>query len=289
MTEAFVMVPRRVFEAFQRGDLGYHEFALVVFLIGAVDRRTGVAKFTVAELARALQWEWSDNWLWRQLGALRTKGWIDFESKPGQRKPYAIRLAAAVVRDEATSERPLSDLGLTSDWDRGRNLGLDLAVHRRNPASKAETTSDLTSDPRARAGGDVNRDLNDADGENLTKVLAPLGPLAGKQVAEAAAAWQENPEGVKRCVARALEGDVPAALFTSLIREGAHRSASGQTKGSTPLERAEAYVENAGHHLPEPALREELAGFELVGPEVERLVAAAKRKAEKLAGGGEAT
>jgi hypothetical protein len=44
-----------------------------------------------------MRWEWSEDTLLRELKGLRPE-WIDFESKPGQRGPYLIRLTGLAVK-----------------------------------------------------------------------------------------------------------------------------------------------------------------------------------------------
>src|SRR5207244_3766305 len=57
----------------------------------------------------------------------------------------------------------------------------------------------------------------------LASIVAPLGPLSWSLRAQAAAAFQENPAGVRLCVEEALRGERPRALFGVLLRQGLHR------------------------------------------------------------------
>lgn len=119
------------------------------------------------------------------------------------------------------------------------------------------------------------------DDEELDELLTSLGPLAPSQRDRARYAYRENPAGVRRCLMEALEGDKPAGLFDSLIRNGEHRRNGAPRENGAVRSREETlavarrYVETTGWHLAtgdalRDALRRRFAA--LVDDDVEKLV-----------------
>lgn len=89
-------LPRSVSEALTGDDLDFNSHGVLTFLIGAVNWKTGVYRGTIRRLAEDVGWERSEDYLRKALVKLRTGGWIEYESKPGQRSAYVIRLGQRV-------------------------------------------------------------------------------------------------------------------------------------------------------------------------------------------------
>jgi len=105
----------------------------------------------LSELADALAWDWSLEWLRRQLARLRSEGWLEYESKRGQRSRYRVRLARAALLEgadlQATSKRPPTHLQPQLEV----NLKPPAPSASRKAAARAGASQPATSNPRAHA------------------------------------------------------------------------------------------------------------------------------------------
>lgn len=224
--ELFARVPFRVHAALRRGDLTLAGFAIVAFL-AEEDFSDGEAVYTLRALIDALQWPWSADTLWRELRRLRSGGWIEFESKPGQRRPYVFRLTAAARVADAS--RPPQDLRADLRTEGPSGAEVDLRTTADPNGRKAAPGQGLTSAPTsalARAREEETKkktdrpsgyiDVPDALAAALRRLGAELHPA---QLADAAAAWDANPELVERLVAESAGGSAPAGLFASKLRD----------------------------------------------------------------------
>lgn len=221
-----------------RGELTFPQFALCAYLVLAKDDRDEVAT-TLSGLAEAIGWPQSLDSLLRAAQALRNAGWLDYESKTGQRKPYVIRLTGLLVETSDT----------TSATKGGGFAEVTSAVPRSDGVAKqviepAEPPHDLRSAEVLRREEKKKKDVVD---EAFEIAIEPLGYLTSPQRAEAFAAWLENPDGVRRCVADALQGDRPAALFMTLIRDGAHRLPAVGSRPSL-VDVLKNFIRNEGRH-----------------------------------------
>jgi hypothetical protein len=104
-------LPRSVSEALTACEIDFAEHGLLTFLVGAINWQTGVYRGTLARLAEEVGWEHSQDWLRRKLLRLREDGWIEYESKAGQRSAYVIRLGVRVREGQRNRPAP----GLSSD------------------------------------------------------------------------------------------------------------------------------------------------------------------------------
>jgi hypothetical protein len=88
-------------DALERGDLNFAEFGLLCWLECRANHRKTPPEFTgtLNTIADAVDWQETDEWLRQCLVRLRDGGWIDYEVRPGQRKPFVIRLLASQVHD----------------------------------------------------------------------------------------------------------------------------------------------------------------------------------------------
>ena len=105
--EPFAMFPHRFIDAEMRGDLSDRQAKLCRFIVRNAFQ--GRAKLSLAQIATGLRWEWSEDTLLRELKALRPQ-WIDYESRPGQRDAYLIRLTG-LARGQKTTVPSRSELG----------------------------------------------------------------------------------------------------------------------------------------------------------------------------------
>jgi hypothetical protein len=109
--EPFTMLPDRFIDAERRGELSDRQAKLCRFIARRASESRREARLTLAQIVTGVLWELSEDTLLRELKGLRPE-WIDFESKPGQRGAYVIRLTGLrVLREgdaELTSEPPTS-------------------------------------------------------------------------------------------------------------------------------------------------------------------------------------
>jgi hypothetical protein len=106
--------PERIVKALQTGELDYHEYAVLSFLVDliAIPGRNGEAIFTLGRLDEALGWPLGNEWLRQKLQDLRRKGWIDYaEPRRGPGAAWVFRLSGGAIdakRDESPGEFPTS-------------------------------------------------------------------------------------------------------------------------------------------------------------------------------------
>jgi hypothetical protein len=106
--------PERIVKALQTGELDYHEYAVLSFLVDliAIPGRNGEAIFTLGRLDEALGWPLGNEWLRQKLQDLRRKGWIDYaEPRRGPGAAWVFRLSGGAIdakRGESPGEFPTS-------------------------------------------------------------------------------------------------------------------------------------------------------------------------------------
>src|SRR6266567_4745854 len=88
----FAMLPRYLAELLQRDELSFDQFALLAYLLAVSNYRTQTYSRTLRGLHDEMCWRKSESQLGKVLQELRDLGFIAYESKRGQRKPYLIRL-----------------------------------------------------------------------------------------------------------------------------------------------------------------------------------------------------
>lgn len=255
------MSPKRLRDALERRELSAEGFLLLsYFQLAADDRGETVRK--LRGLSDSIGWEKSEDTLLRVLRALKSGGWIEFDPRAGQRRqPYVFRLTGARVLTsaptsapdppsgaEVTSAPPKSGGGGTPDVEPSR-----LPHHFRTAEVPGAQEEKREERRRAPAGAHEPAPAREADEPpplEFEQAIARLGRLVPKQRTEALTAWRESEAGVRRCVEEAVAGgDRPAALFTSLIREGAHRPRGGGADGRPPLQEVlAAWIRNVGRH-----------------------------------------
>jgi hypothetical protein len=96
--------PHRIVAAFERGDLDLYGFAVLSFFVQRIATPlcpNGEVAYTLDGLAEALRWQQDvgqgTEQLRRVLHALREGEWLDFDVRPGQRKPWVYRLGRAAI------------------------------------------------------------------------------------------------------------------------------------------------------------------------------------------------
>jgi hypothetical protein len=102
-TDIYATLPYRVHDALRRGDLSFEQFGILAYLTGAADYRSHEVTVTVGSLADGLQWPHSDDKLRRDLKAVKDGGWIDYEVRERQRRPYVIRVTGALRRTSSVA------------------------------------------------------------------------------------------------------------------------------------------------------------------------------------------
>jgi hypothetical protein len=113
----FEQVPRVLARLVTRADLSFYEFGLLAFIASSINYRTGEYTTTLIGLLDAADWPHKDEHLRRTLLSLKSKGWIDYDVRPGPRAPYVIRLGENYRRALAEgSEFRESPPNLLSDW-----------------------------------------------------------------------------------------------------------------------------------------------------------------------------
>jgi hypothetical protein len=237
-----VRVPLRVHDALKRRELSFGQYALLVFLCGEVDFRTGRAALTLRALADGCGWPTSHDWLRKTLVSLRRHGWIECDSRPGQQKPYVISLRDAAVRqptsDPISAGGPPAVAEATSD---SPHATAARGARRRAVSEPARPqTQPPREDERRRVDDGVDRSVE------LRALLKRIGHLSASQRDEIATAYAVSPSGVRACIAAALKGRTPAALLTRLIRDGEHLEANDPN--------AEWFVQIPVRHPDDPAL-----------------------------------
>jgi hypothetical protein len=118
----FDPVPAALLRALRNRLVSRDEFCALAYLYArATNRsaRTWVVTITLAQLGEAIAWEHSAEWLRQMLVRLRSKGWIAYESRSGQRKPYDIRLLWELEvswRLQPSADAASSDPDDTPSW-----------------------------------------------------------------------------------------------------------------------------------------------------------------------------
>jgi hypothetical protein len=93
----FEKLPREAAEALRRGELSFKSHGLLTYIIGSIDWKRGDYARKLTALMEDVDWEWTDQHLRNELADLKSAGWIDFESKQGQRSPYCFRLGRRIL------------------------------------------------------------------------------------------------------------------------------------------------------------------------------------------------
>jgi hypothetical protein len=166
-----------------------------------------------------LGWEQSPDWLRKNLVELREDKWIDYESWPGQQRPYSIRLRGAAVDWEETSA-PISDAISAGGDTAHAEAASEHWLGGENRVPLPEPLREVA--PPQTGIAPLHKTRRDADDGELETLLAPFGALSSSQRAEFATAWAQQPDGVRACLRTALSGRSPAGLLTRLIRDGEH-------------------------------------------------------------------
>jgi hypothetical protein len=111
--DSFSRHPERTVRALELHELDFYAYGLLKFFVDkiALPGRNGEILYTLDQLAQALRWPLSHEWLRRRLHDLRDQGWIEFDDlKAGQRRPWVFRLARTAIDGEI--DRPPTDLQL---------------------------------------------------------------------------------------------------------------------------------------------------------------------------------
>jgi hypothetical protein len=93
-------------QALRVGELDYHGYAVLSFLVDVIDLpgHGSEAIYTLEGLAAELGWPHTTRWLGNKLHELRREGWIDFDGpRRGPEAPWVFRLSGAAIdaeRDE---------------------------------------------------------------------------------------------------------------------------------------------------------------------------------------------
>ena len=212
------MVPQRVLEAVKARDLRFRAFALLMFILGAVDFRSGRLTVTLRALADGCGWDLSLDWLRKTLGELRAQGWIDYESRPGQQRPYVITLrAAAVTSDTPSATRTRSTSEATSESPRG---GEPATARRDRPDGTSGPQSEHR--PKSEEIEDRRPRRERTDDDDLAELLDSMGVFTPAQRDRIASAWHTHPDGVLACAEQAAFAANPAAMFFTLVKYGAY-------------------------------------------------------------------
>lgn len=95
--------PRRLLDALRAHRLTDTQGGLAMFLCGRADYTTGTYVGTLRMIIDEFNWKHGDDKLRRDLALLKREGWIDFDVRERQRKPWEIRLTGLLVRPSAAS------------------------------------------------------------------------------------------------------------------------------------------------------------------------------------------
>ncbi|HEY8777918.1 MAG TPA: hypothetical protein VIM23_03140 [Gaiellaceae bacterium] len=205
--DLFAQLPLRLHEAVRRGELTFHQFGLVAYLVGAADYRTGELATTVAALADAIQWGRSDDTLRRDLQALKAAGWIDYSVQERQRRPYILKLVGALrdgtasataasndpsMRQTASPVRQFQDAAFPHG-ERERASTLEPACG--SPVEETRTDAEENDNPGIeeeldhRVGEETTRVRESAGGDAVTERM--LGLVAANSVERDEAPWSK--------------------------------------------------------------------------------------------------
>jgi hypothetical protein len=143
--ERFGRIPLRVADALEQGDIDLAEFALLCWFESRANHRKNPPELiaTAARIMDAVAWEWSDETLRRKMIHLKDDEWIDYDVKPGSRKPYVIRLLKSRVDGdlEPTSTRPPHELHIGGPPDVELTSTRPVPEEPANPDSSRDRTS----------------------------------------------------------------------------------------------------------------------------------------------------
>jgi hypothetical protein len=97
VTIRYGRIPYAVADALERGELSFSQYGILCFLECRANHklRPPQAVHSLAGLADALEWPWTNEKLRQDLHALKRDGWIDFESSAGKRSKYVLQLKRA--------------------------------------------------------------------------------------------------------------------------------------------------------------------------------------------------
>jgi hypothetical protein len=115
---AYATYPRQLNRALRGGKLSADEFLILVALYARANRQAWTVSTTLEQIAEAIAWSHSHDWLRKRLVALRKKRCIEYETRPGRRQHiYRIRLLydGPKVSEESLRSQRLNDAGLRSD------------------------------------------------------------------------------------------------------------------------------------------------------------------------------
>ena len=110
-------LPRVLADALIRDDLDFDGFAIVAFLVAAREYASGEYVGTLEKIAADLRWEHTPDYLSKKLRELREGDWLAFETRPGQRKPYVIRLGSRLLSEPTSDSTSDTTSDSTSDGD----------------------------------------------------------------------------------------------------------------------------------------------------------------------------
>jgi|SRR5215211_1309898 len=126
-------LPRCLTDALARGEIDFRDLALIAFFVVAIDWRTNEYVGDRTVIAHQSRWDLTEDYLSKKLRRLRKAGWLEFESEPGKRDAYVIRLGPKV-----------RDPGRTSD-------------------SEAPSQSEVTSDRSGVRDGAISQEMSDSE------------------------------------------------------------------------------------------------------------------------------
>src|SRR5215211_2550555 len=89
-------LPRCLTDALARGEIDFRDLALIAFFVVAIDWRTNEYVGDRTVIAHQSRWDLTEDYLSKKLRRLRKAGWLEFESEPGKRDAYVIRLGPKV-------------------------------------------------------------------------------------------------------------------------------------------------------------------------------------------------
>lgn len=90
--DTWAKLPHEAGVAVERGELTLRQLALLAYLRLKADHRAHEVTCTLSVLAEQCHWSHSTSLLSKELTILRRGGWVHYESRPGQRRPYIIHL-----------------------------------------------------------------------------------------------------------------------------------------------------------------------------------------------------
>ena len=121
----YATYPRALNRALRRGLLTRDDYVILVSLYARANRVAWTVTTTLEQIAEAIDWKRSIDWLYRRLADLKRRRWIAFQAEPGKKHPsYTIRLlyeadespltSSSDPSEETPSTQSLNDAGLGS-------------------------------------------------------------------------------------------------------------------------------------------------------------------------------